>query len=150
MRRLPRTLLGFTLAPMPLFLLLCGFSIAADRFWSEAALTAALLALFTHGLTLLFGLPAHMVLLRFGRRRLRHYLVAGLALPIVVLVGMFLVSVGQAFSGSGTAALMPAMLMAMLTIPCAEATAALFWLIAVWRTPEQDVVPIAVLVATFE
>jgi len=149
---LSRMLLGFTLAPMPLFLLLCGLALWVGNMSgaTEQAISIALLALVTHGLTLVFGLPAHIILDRLGKRRLWHYLVAALALPIVVIVGLFLVAVGQTMTRGAVGMETSALVVAMLIVPCVEVTAGLFWLIVIWRTPERDTVTNATLLATFD
>jgi len=149
MGRVSRLLLGFTLAPMPLFLLFCGLGIAYTSMGPNAAMTTGMLALFSLGLTLVFGLPSHIVLQRFGKRKLWHYVVAALVLPTLVLVGMFLWGIGQAFAGGYDRPFESGVVMAMIITPCVEVTAALFWFITVWRSPEPGRLPDAMLAQTF-
>ncbi len=128
-----RIIFGFLLAPMPILLPILWFStIVSDTGLQPVQLLT--LAAFIYGPTLLFGVPAHVLLRRFGKRRLWHYLAAAMALPVLVTLAVFILEIirTEDYNSFGAMAVMTGSLMAV----AAALTALLFWLIAIWRSPE--------------
>ena len=89
-----RAILGFLLAPVPLLLPIMWVAIGVDAENSRAASLLTVAAVF-YGPTLLFGVPTHALLLRFGKRRLWHYLAAAMALPVLATLAVFTMEIVQ-------------------------------------------------------
>ncbi|AHE51868.1 hypothetical protein [Sphingomonas sanxanigenens] len=124
--RVLRVSLGFLLAPIPMLLL----------FWSTALLylgtfgrhedpnkVLLMVPVWTYGLSVLIGIPIHVLLQRKGWRGIAHYLVAGVILSMI----MACFGLGLEFSLFGLFTSF------MLYAHLITVTVLLFWLIAVWQ-----------------
>ncbi|MGF7150989.1 cytochrome c oxidase assembly factor CtaG [Sphingomonas zeicaulis] len=128
-----RIIFGFLLAPMPILLPILWFSIIVSDTGLQLVQMLTLAA-FIYGPTLLFGVPAHVLLRRFGKRRLWHYLAAAMTLPVLATLAVFIMEIIKTddYNSFGV----PAMWFGSILAIAAALTALLFWLIAIWRSPE--------------
>lgn len=145
-----RLFLGFLLAPMPLLLPIMWFAIVVSDTGPLPVQIVQILtiAAFIYGPTLLFGVPTHVLLRRFGKRRLWHYLAAAMALPGLATLAVFIIEIIRTEDYGSFGA--PAAMIGSLLALAAALTALLFWLIAIWRSPEPGQIARTTLSAVFD
>lgn len=136
-----RAVLAYLIAPLAVALPVTAFFVLAWLFGvgPDASVALARLAalymiasiVVSYILTLIVGVPAHLVLANAGRRSLTAYVLTGVLVVLVPLAGYFLWVV--AFEGSGAVARNgPDFARAgALLCACAATVAAAFWAVAV-------------------
>lgn len=124
--RMIRVFLGFLLAPIPVTLFYFSVALLFLGTFGRGKNPNEILPMvpvWTYGISLLIGLPVHMLLQRKGLRGIAHYLFAGVAASAILTC----FQVGLAFGLFGLFTIF-IMFVHLITL-----TVILFWLIAVWQ-----------------
>ena len=87
-----RTLLALLLSPAILPVAVVVFAVHEGLRLGESVAVAAVYAAFTYSGTVVVGVPAHVMLVRWGLTSIWHYAVAGVLGGILILAAFLLVS----------------------------------------------------------
>jgi hypothetical protein len=130
-----RALIGFLVAPAVPALALYFVNVNGEA----APLIFFVLAPFAYAAALVLGLPVYLVLQRRGTRSLRAYLILGAAIGLVFAVLFFGIQALLSWTSArehAVAVLKNSGRSVVLALVCAVVASAVFWLIAVRRSPQ--------------